>query len=373
MGAHEGRGRRRLGRRPAPSGRLVTPVGPTGAARTIGMREQGREGHPSRCLTVVHDGGDRVDTVSLWLAAPRAAHPGDQVGRPRGGLAPSGTYSVRLGRGGFLVVVGGTFMSWQDVPGPGPLLTASGELDEQAVVANAPNVVPLRRSVPPGGASGFPGPGESGSGAPVPGLTCPCRNPGGLRLADRQDEQRERDRSRREQATAQALAVAGQLLLAAVRDDGSPDVDVLADGIQVALAGELAVGPFAQRIAVGVPGPVMSDVLRRLLVAQPTDPTAGSRQLDDADFRMAFRVLAQRALAVHGAQVLDALPARFVADGMAAQALVRPRLERLLGRPLPGDLARLARWSLHGLEETLGEVDPRAVEITLLAMGAVLP
>lgn len=399
MGVHENRGRRRLGVRPAPTG-LVTPVAPVtpaapaapvapagraGATRTSGAQAQGRQRHPSRCLTVVHDGDDRVDTVSLWLAAPRAAHPGDQVGWPRGGLAPSGTYSIRLGCGGYLSIVGGTFVSWQDVPGPGPLLTRSGELDDQVPLTGAPNVVPLRRSVVPGPVNDFPGLGGPGGGATVPGLTCPCRNPGGLRLAGRQDEQRERDRTRREHATAQALAVAEGLLLAAVLDDGSPDVDALVGGIRAALAGELAVGPFAQRVAVGVPGQVMCDVLRRLLAERPADPTSprtgpgvpaaagtGSGHVDDADFRVAFRMLAQRVLAVHGAEVLDALPARFIADGMAAEALVTPRLERLLGRCLPNDLARLARWSLAGLDGTLGEVDPRAVEITLLAMGAAL-
>jgi hypothetical protein len=32
----------------------------------------------------------------------------------------------------------------------------------------------------------------------------------------------------------------------------------------------------------------------------------------------------------------------------------------------------LARWSLHGLGDPFGDVDPRSLEITLLAMGAVL-
>lgn len=365
MGAHDERGRRRFGRRPAPAGAVV-PAGSAGNPRLPGPRPQGRDGHPSRCLTVVHDGADQVDTVSLWLAAPRTAHPGDQVGWPRGGLAPSATYTIALGRGGYLGVVGGTLAGWLDGPGEGPLLTPAGELDERVLVTEAPNVLPLRPRpvVAAPGAGALPR--QTGPGASSVELTCPCRNPGGLRLADRLDEQRELDRVRREQATARALAVAEQLLVDAVLMDGSPDVDVLVAGVRRALAGELAVGPFAQRVATGVPGPVMSAVLRSLLA------DASASAAEEADFRVAFRMLAQRALSIHGDAVLDVLPARFVADGMAAEALVRPRLEQLLDCPLPGDLGRLARWSLHGMDGTFGEVDPCAVEITLLAMGAVI-
>jgi hypothetical protein len=322
-------------------------------------------------------------------------HLGDQVGWPRGGLAPSATYSIAVNSGGFLSVVGGTFTAWLDEPGPGPLLTPTGELDQRVAAAEAPNVVPLRPRSGPAGTSALPrrvGPGGES------GLTCPCHNPGGLRLADRHDEQRELDRSRRAQSAAHAITAAGALLVEAVRADGSPDVEALVEAIRAGLDGELAMGPFAQRVAAGVPAEVMSTVLRRLLTDRVDDGPAAeeldaegdtprhapgstpgqapARSVDetcDAHFRVVFRMLAQRTLAVHGEAVLDALPARFIADGMAAEALVRPRLERLLGCPLPGELGRLARWSLHGMDGTFGDVDPTAVEITLLAMGVVLP
>jgi len=82
MAADRNRGRPRPGRRQA-------AVPPPPVAR-------GRDGHPSRSLTVVHDGADRVDTVGLWLSALRAAHQGDEVGCTRVGLATSGTYTVRM-------------------------------------------------------------------------------------------------------------------------------------------------------------------------------------------------------------------------------------------------------------------------------------
>jgi hypothetical protein len=335
MAAHQGRRRGRLDRRAARSGALQPP--------------RGRDTHPSRCGTIVHDGGDRVDAVSLWLSTPRAVHLGDQVGWPRGGLAPSATYGIRVAAGGYLSVVAGTLVGWLDRPGPGPLLTPSGELDDEVTAAAAANVVPFRR--PPATA------------APAPGaVSCPCRASAGLRLADEQDAQRERDRARRERAATRAKAAGGAVLLAAVRDDTSVDVEDLITGLQAALESDLAIGPLVQAVAAGVPAEVMAAVLRRL-------PQTPARSGEAADFRVTYRVLAQRALAVHGAAVLDALPARLVADGMAAQALVRPRLERMLGRPLPGELGRLARWSLHGLDQPLGDVDPLCITIALLAMG----
>ena len=337
MAAYQGRGRGRLDRRFARPTALPT--------------QRGRDTHPSRCVTIVHDGGDRVDSVTLWLSTPRAVHLGDVVGWPRGGLAPSATYGVRLAGGGYLSVVAGTLVGWLDRPGPGPVLTPSGELDVEVAAALATNVVPLRRT---------PAPTVT---APVPSaLSCPCRATAGLRVADEQDAQRERERARRGRAATRAVAAAQAVLLSAVRDDGGVDVDDLVAKLQAALDSDLAIGPLAQKVAAGVPPETMAAVLRQL-------PLLPSRSGEATDFQVTYRVLAQRALAVHGEAVLDALPARLVADGMGAQALVRPRLERMLGRPLPGEVGRLARWSLHGLDEPLGEVDPLCITIALLAMG----
>ena len=194
MVAHQGRGRGRLDRR---------------SARAALPSLRGRDTHPSRCVTIVHDGGDRVDSVSLWLSTPRAVHLGDEVGWPRGGLAPSATYGVRLAGGGYLSVVAGTLVGWLDRPGPGPVLTPSGELDVEVSAAAATNVVPLRRA----------------AAAPAPsGLSCPCRASVGLRVADEQDAQRERERARRERAATRAVAAAQAVLLSAVRDDAGVDV-----------------------------------------------------------------------------------------------------------------------------------------------------
>ena len=372
MTAHQDRGQGRSGPRSA------GPAVPVPAAVRSG------QAHPSWSLTVVHDGADRVDAVALWLGAPPTVHPGDQVGWPRGGLAPSGTYSVRLTQG-YLHVQDGTLTAWQDVPGPGPLLTLAGEL-HRALPPAAPNVVPLRRpdAAPgpgPGSVGGGPtgrhgtnpagrvlrGPAAARSRAPWSGveLTCPCRNAAGLRLADEQDEVRERERARRTEETAQAEERARRLLLSGVCDDGGADVESLAAGLTQALTEEPAIGPLVQRIVVGVPSTPLAQVLGRL------SGDGGLTGEGSADFRAAYRVLAQRALAVHGSAVLDALPVSLVADGMAADALVLPRLERLLGRPLPGELGRMARWALHGLDGSFGEVDRRCVEVALLALGVL--
>lgn len=336
---------------------MVARTAPTGRGlpRQSGPTAWGRTGHPSRCPTVVHD-GDRLDAVTLWLAGPRAAHLGDQVGWPRGGLAPSGTYVIRLDGGGYLSVVGGTLAAWESRPGAGPVLTPSGELDEQPAPL-ATNVVPLHRPAP-------------AVGGPLP-ANCPLHHLGSLRLAGDQDAERERERRRREQSDREAVDAARDLLAASLLPGGDPDLEALAAGIRAALGGPAAIGPFAQRVAAGVPGPVMAALLHRL-ARHPTGEGSAPGDAPDCpagDFRIAYRVLAQRALAVHGDAVLDALPARMVADGMAADALVRPRLERLLGRPLPGDLGLMARWSLHGLDEPLSEVDPEPLRIALMAMG----
>lgn len=326
-----------------------------GLPRQSGPTAWGRAGHPSRCLTVVHD-GDRLDAVTLWLAGPRAAHLGDQVGWPRGGLAPSGTYVIRLDGGGYLSVVGGTLVAWESRPGAGPVLTPFGELDDLPAPL-APNVVPLHRPAP-------------AVGGPLP-ANCPFHHLGGLRLAGDQDAVRERERRRREQSEREAVDAARDLLATSLLPDRDPDLDALTAGIRTVLGGATAIGPFAQRVSAGVPGPVMAALLRRL-ARRPTGE--GSAPVDvpncpASDFQIAYRVMAQRALAMHGDAVLDALPARMVADGMVADALLRPRLERLLGWPLPGDLGLMARWSLHGLDEPLGEVDPEPLRIALMAMG----
>jgi hypothetical protein len=325
----------------------------------------GRMGHPSRCLTIVHDGGDRVDTVTLWLSAPRMAHLGDEVGWPRGGLAPSATYSVRMAGGGFLGVVAGRLESWRPAPGPEPVLTPSGEL-HVPVRDETHNVIPLRRAAP---ASAFASASASASGEwPAAGLTCPCRTRGRPRLAGEEDERRERERARREGAIDFAHEMARTILELAARPDGSLDVAALVSLLRAELAGDVAIGALAQRLATALPADAMSTVLRQL-AARPEAGRATSEGRPGLE--AAMRVFAQRALAVHGASVLDALPARFVADGMAAEALVLPRLERMLARALPGDLGRLARRSLHGLDEALGDVDPGAIRMALFALGAV--
>jgi hypothetical protein len=339
----------------APTGE---PLAGRGVPRQAGgAGAWGRTGHPSRCLTVVHD-GERLGAVSLWLAGPRAVHLGDQVGWPRGGLAPSATYVVRLVGAGYLSVVGGTLLAWEDRPGAGPVLTPAGELDRPIEQVGA-KVVPLHR-LPPA------------SAGPMP-ENCPYHH-GALRVAGEQDSERERDRLRREQAAGEAVAAAQQLLAAAVRPDGSPDPESLVHGVTLALTGDTTIGPFAQRLAAGLPGPVLATLLEQLGRPRHRPSPAPRAQFHAAapgDFEITYRVLAQRALAVHGDAVLGALPARLVAEGMAAEALVLPRLERLLERRLPGELGRMARWSLHGLDEPFADVDPEQVRIALLALGVV--
>ena len=308
--------------------------------------------HPGQGATLVHDGGDRLDTVALWLPAPRTAHPGDQVGWPRGGLAPSATYSVRMATGGYLVVVAGRFEAWLAEPGDGPALTTVGELVPPWQRGAGPNVIPLLRprAVPPPRTSGEP--------------NCPCRgHAAALHVADQQHEHREQNRLRRLQAQDDAVTAAQRLLAAAVRPDGGPDVGHLTTGLRVLLADSKAVGHLAQHVVTALPAATVAAIMRRL--AEPALTAVASVEV-------AFRVFAQRALAVHGLEVLEAIPARLVADGMAAEALVRPRLERLLGQPLPGDLGQMARWSLHGLPCPFGDVDPADLRVALQAIGALI-
>ncbi|MCZ2817263.1 hypothetical protein [Modestobacter sp. VKM Ac-2984] len=73
----------------------------------------------------LHD-GDRYEQVKLWGKGLRHLHVGDRVGLPRGGLGPSGTYTVVMRAGGYVHVVDGVLTAWEDQPGAGPQLMTGG-------------------------------------------------------------------------------------------------------------------------------------------------------------------------------------------------------------------------------------------------------
>jgi hypothetical protein len=113
-----------------PAGRTGTPPSPGALAvlRWLPTVE------PSGAFAGQHDRvhcprQDVHARVSLWWS-PRPLHPGDEVGPPRGGLAPGQrpTYSVALPCGGYLWVEDGVLAGWQARSMPGRLLLrADGE------------------------------------------------------------------------------------------------------------------------------------------------------------------------------------------------------------------------------------------------------
>src|SRR4051794_18998365 len=159
---------------------------------------------PVGSLDTVHD-GDRYEQVKLWGKGLRYLHVGDRVGLPRGGLGPTGTYSVAMVTGGFVHVVDGVITGWHEESGAGPQLTTGGAAFDPAAWPGGPFGPWYRDADAPPARRIFAGPDSD----------CPRHGPPLLRVVNEDDPD-----SRRELAGAAARADVRARLAAGLDEEG---------------------------------------------------------------------------------------------------------------------------------------------------------
>jgi hypothetical protein len=363
----------------------------------------------------LHD-GERYEQVKLWGKGLRYLHVGDRVGLPRGGLAPNGTYSVAMVTGGYVHVVDGVIIGWEDEPGEGPLLMTGGSRFDLADW--------------PGGSFGpwyrdADAPPEQRIFAEVEG-GCPRHGPPSLRVVRDDDPD-----LRRERALAAARAdVAARLeagLDEAARIEAAREYLAESSGfVQVACEGaagllgmveepKCAGSRFAtllssapadapewrnaasllERYAAVLPAAAVAECLRLLADALPADVLPGAdspvdppmdggqpasrrrrrrgRTSADDDFLawlgrygdIDFRAAAEAAVARHGAAVLPAVPLCFWGRDIVVTELAAPLLEPVLGREFtPPELDALT-WALLTVPGYLEALDAETLGAAL--------
>ncbi len=319
------------------------------------------------CFDTVHD-VERVEQLKLWENGLRFLHIGDVVGAPRGGLAPDCTYTVAMRSGGYVHVVGGVIMGWEDEPGPEPLLTTGGDSFDPAEWPNgdfgpwyfeADMPARVRRQLWPSEPCGA------------------CARPK-LRAVNEADSVRARTRAEAKRLVEEQLQVdpddEARLALARQRlaHGGSLQIDCEAAGrllevetapvvagqrLQLLLAATAKGDPTWQSAAafVGFAAKYLhvEDVrkcLRMLADALPEQADSDDlitwlRSYKESDFRQA----AEDAVRAHGADVLAAIPLRFWAQDVAAGELMERLLEPVLGRAFTEDESGALPGALLGL------------------------
>lgn len=361
----------------APPAQVLPGPRPGSLPDTVPDGEGGR-------ATTVHD-GQRLVSVTAWLGAPSAVHLGDDVGSPRGGLAPDGTYHIRLPGTGHLIVVSGRLEAWPDQDwspeqwpggraGFGPCLTPCGELDPAAALDHAPSPLRLVGSGGPARCDPTPSreqaPAASASAAASaqpgrPWTDCPRCAAARVHVAGPEDETRERAHRHVQQVVDLAAETVAAQYAHASATGAAPDPGEAGARLAHALYDLCGLRPVARDLAARLDPAVLRGVLVELARLEPLSaPLPGQVSVAvhvQEPASSPVRMLAEEAIARHGAAVLPAVPAHLLAEGVAAEALLVPELERLVGHPLPGPLARLAVQTLNGLQSPLAAIDPAEV------------
>jgi hypothetical protein len=358
----------------------------------------------------LHD-GDRYEQVKLWGKGLRHLHVGDRVGLPRGGLGPTGTYTVAMVTGGFVHVADGVITGWHGAPGAGPRLTTGGGAFDPADWPGGPF-----------------GPWYCDADAPLGRRTfvgldrdCPRQGPA-LRVVREDDPD-----VRREQALAGARAdvearlvagldeagrieaargylidregwvqVACEAAAALLGVDDDPDqagarlTNLLSSAARDAPELSSAAALLARSAAV-LPAARAADCLRLLATALPTGvlpvgeqpaepgegdghPTIHPMGSPDGDEFLAwlgryadldFQRAAEAAVARHGPAVLPAVPLTFWARDIAATELMVPLLAPVLGRDLTPEELSVLDDALFQLPGTVGTLDAAALTAAL--------
>jgi hypothetical protein len=367
----------------------------------------------------VHD-GDRYEQVKLWGKRLRYLHVGDRVGLPRGGLGPTGTYTVAMVTGGFLHVVDGVITGWHEEPGAGPRLTTGGGTFDPADWPGGPFGPWYREEDAPPDRRVLAGPDRG----------CTRHRPRSLRVIRENDPD-----SRRELAVAAAHADVEARLADGLDEGGRIDAarEYLADRlgrVQVACEAAAALldvyddpdlagarltnllsstapdapewsnaAALLARSAAVLPAARVANCLRLLAAALPVDALPAAESLwepvesnehpailrrrislspDDDEFlawlgRYAdvdFQGAAEAAVARHGAAVLPAVPLTFWARDIAAPELMVPLLTPILGRDLTREEVRVLDDTLLPLPGTVGTLDAATLTAALLRARA---
>ena len=359
--------------------------------------------------------GERHEQVKLWGKGLRHLHVGDRVGLPRGGLAPSGTYTVVMHVGGYAHVVDGVVTGWDDEPGEGPQLTTGGGRFDPADWPGGPFGPWYREADAPADRRVFAGMDHG----------CPRQGAPALRIARDDDPALRLDRA----LAATRADVAGRL--AAGLDEAgriSAARSSLADRqgyVQVACEGAagflgIAVEPdragrrladllstagpgapewrnaaaLVESHAAVLPAGAVADSLRLLAAAlpgaaapsadpapRPEDPhehpairrrrrrvartdggwTARLGRYDDLHFRAA----AEAAVARHGAAVLPAIPLGFWGRDIVVEELAAPLLVPVLGREFTRAELDVLTWALLGVPGHLDTLDAETLAAAL--------
>ncbi|MGY1601150.1 hypothetical protein [Geodermatophilus sp. SYSU D00815] len=357
--------------------------------------------------------GERYEQVKLWGKGLRYLHVGDRVGLPRGGLAPSGTYTVAMVTGGYVHVVDGVVAGWEDEPGEGPLLMTGGGR--------------FRPQDWPGGPFG---PWYRDADAPpdrrvFASIDRGCPRHGGPALRVVRDDDPD---SRRERAVAAARADVAALL-AAGPDDATrieaargylvqsgyhqvacesaaallgldEDLDRAGDRLVELLSTAAPDAPewpnaagFVEEHAAVLPAAAVAGSLRLLAEALPGAAPAADAPPEPADGvehpavrrrrrRVArsdddwvrelgrygdlhFRAAAEAAVARHGAAVLPAIPLRFWGQDIVVDELAAPLLAPVLGRAFTRAELDVLTWALLGVPGRLETLDAETLAAAL--------
>jgi hypothetical protein len=366
----------------------------------------------------VHD-GDRYEQVKLWGKGLRYLHIGDRVGLPRGGLGPTGTYSVAMRTGGYVHVLDGVLAGWHETPGDGPRLNTGGGRFDEADWPGGPfgpwyrdaDAPPDRRlsadlehgcprhGAPPLRMVRDDDPGSLGDVALAAARAdVTARLEAGLDEDGRMEAAREYLADRKGSVH---VACAASAALLGVDDDadraGARLVTLLSSAAPDAPEWSNAARLLARTAAV-LPAAQVADCLRLLAGALPADvlpaaepgpdpgpapveadehPALRRRRrrvaLDGDDFlewlsRYAepdFQAAAEAAVARHGAAVLPAVPLTFWARDIAATELVIPLLTPVLGRGLTAAEEWVLDEVLRQMPGTLDTLDAAALTAAL--------
>ncbi|MGY1830485.1 hypothetical protein ACI8AA_08655 [Geodermatophilus sp. SYSU D01180] len=362
--------------------------------------------------TVHH--GDRYEQVKLWGKGLRYLHVGDRVGLPRGGLGPTGTYTVAMHTGGFAHVVDGVLTGWEEEPGAGPLLTTGGGRFDPADWPGGPFGPWYRDADAPPERRVFAGLERD----------CPRHGAPALRVARDDDPD-----LRRERALAAARADVAARLAAGLDEAGRVEAarGYLADRrgwVQVASAGAAGflgipeepvragdrlvallstavpgapewrnAASLLEDRAAGLPASAVAESLRLLAAALPRDGEAEAdweaefpdavahpairrrrrsvARADDRAHRLGryddlhFRAAAEAAVARHGAAVLPAIPLPFWGRDIVADEVAAPLLVPVLGRDLTPGERNVLTWALLGVPGFLATLDAGTLEAAL--------
>jgi hypothetical protein len=357
----------------------------------------------------------RYEQVKLWGKGLRHLHVGDRVGLPRGGLAPTGTYTVVMRAGGFVHVVDGVIAAWDDEPGDGPqLMTGGGRFDPDDWPggpfgpwyrdADAPPDRRITAHVDPEcPRHGGPALRVVGGNHPDSGLDRArafARADVAARLGAGLDD-RARVEAAREFLADQTgyrhvACVAAAALLGMT---GEPDraggrlVDLLSTAAPDAPEWGNAAA-LVERSAAVLPAAAITDCLRLLAAAlpsadgpaadpepEPTDalehPAIRGRRLraavsdDDWLSRLGrygdldFRAAAEAAVARHGATVLPAVPLTFWGRDIVDTELAAPLLAPVLSREFTREEVGVLTWALFDLPGNLATLDAETLAAAL--------